>query len=253
MTKSMVKNAHTLTIGGLILVLVLTATPAASLTGAPGIVQGQGDDAEKLAERATEAGETLEEIMNTPDEKIPSWLLERAGCIAVIPKVVKVGFVVGGRRGKGLLSCKTANGWSRPSFVSLTGGSFGLQIGAEATDFVLVFASDDAVNNLFGDKFVLGADASVAAGPVGRTAEAATDIKLDHEIYSYSRSKGLFAGVSIEGAEFAIDEDANEAVYGADITARQLLTTAGETPAVVATFSRKLTELVPSGRAGERR
>lgn len=212
------------------------------------------DDMQKLAERADNAAAVLSEILGAPDKEIPTWLLERAHCVAVIPKVVKAGFIVGGRHGEGLLSCQTENGWSRPSYVSLTGGSFGLQIGAQATDFVLVFATESAVQHLFKDKFTIGGDASVSAGPVGRTAEAGTDIQLDHEIYSYSRSQGVFAGVSIEGAEFSIDEDANEMMYEGAVTARDLLTSPGASaPEVMTEFLAALRTHVPPRHAGEAR
>ena len=143
--------------------------------------------------------------------------------MAVIPGVIKVGLGFGGRHGKGLLSCRTGGGWSPPSFVSLTGGSFGLQIGAQSTDFVLVFTRRNAAERLMDNSLTLGGDASVSAGPVGRTAEAATDSRLEEEIYAYSRSKGLFAGVSLEGATLRIDRDANREAYGRGVTAADLL------------------------------
>lgn len=207
-----------------------------------------GGDVEKLAERAADAGVVLEEIADIPERGIPEWMLEEAHCLAVVPKVVKAGFILGGRHGRGLLTCRVDEGWSRPSYVYLTGGSFGLQIGAQATDFVLVFADRGAVQHVFDGQFTLGADASVSAGPVGRTAEAATDVKLDSEIYTYSRSKGAFAGVSIEGAKFGIDEDANEAVFGAGVDARELLTgESGSVPDAVARFLDSVRRVDPGG------
>lgn len=209
----------------------------------PAVASGQ--EAEELAERARNAAQVLQEMSGAPDDGVPDWLLERAHCVAVLPKVVKAGFIVAGRHGKGLVSCREGGGWSRPSFVSITGGSFGLQIGAEATDFILVFTREGARETLSSDGFTLGADASVAAGPVGRTAEAATDVELDSEIYAYSRSRGAFAGVSIEGSELADDDDANRAVYGEGTTSAELLASTGDVPAAVAPFLEALRTLVP--------
>ena len=197
----------------------------------------EGTVPDKLVQRALEATTTLDEIMSAPDQGIPSSLLARAGCVAVIPNVKKVGFIFGGRYGRGLVSCRTEGGWSRPSFVSITGGSFGFQIGAQSTDFVLVFVNREAANQLLGDNFTLGADASVSAGPVGRTAEAGTDATLRTEIYAYSRSRGLFAGVSLEGANLATDLEANEDAYGAPLGPEELLLNdSGRLPAELATF-----------------
>jgi len=211
---------------------------AAALAGV-GIVQAQ--DREKLGERAEDAAAVLNEIMGAPEATIPASLLENSRCVAVIPGVVKVGFIFGGRHGRGLLSCRVENGWSRPSFIAITGGSFGLQIGAQATDFVLVFTNERAAKALTDHKITLGGDASVSAGPVGRTAEAATDVTFRTEIYSYSRSKGLFAGLSLEGSSLGVDAEANHAVYEGSIEADALLFDAGGTvPNEVAPFMRAL-------------
>jgi len=168
---------------------------------------------DKLAERAENASIVLTEVLGVP-EGLPQRLFADAHCIAVIPGVIKVGFGFGGRHGKGLVSCRIGDGWSSPSFVSITGGSFGLQIGAQSTDLVLLFATRRAAEILADNKITLGGDASVSAGPVGRTAEAGTTVTLETEIYSYSRSKGLFAGVSLEGATLRADNDANHEAYG---------------------------------------
>ena len=196
---------------------------------------------DKLAERAVDATTVIDEIISAPDQAIPSSLLDQAGCVAVIPNAKKVGLIFGARYGRGLVSCRTEGGWSRPSFVSISGGDFGFQIGAQSTDFVLIFADQAASDRLLGDKFTLGADASVSAGPVGKTAEAGTDATLQTEIYAYSRSRGLFAGVSLEGANLATDEDANEDVYGRDIGPQQLLfNDTGSLPEELARFLRTL-------------
>lgn len=204
-------------------------------------LEGEGSVDSKLSERARKSAAVLDEVMGTPEGSIPSSLLRDARCVAVVPNVVKVGFVIGGRHGKGLVSCRTKGGWSRPSFVTLSGGSFGLQIGAQATDFVLVFGNRRAAERLTESKFTLGGDASVSAGPVGRTAEAGTDVKFQTEILSYSRSRGLFAGVSLEGATLQTDRDANEEVYGAGTSPEDLLfTRGGSIPAGLGIFVRTL-------------
>lgn len=179
-----------------------------------------GDDELK---RARHAVEVLNEIMQAPDKRIPSELLSKAYAIAVIPDVIKAGFVIGGRHGLGLMSIKNTDGtWSNPSFVSMTGGSIGFQAGVQSTDVVLVFRTQRGVDNIVHGKFTLGADAAVAAGPVGRNAAASTDAELKAEIYSYSRSRGLFAGVSLDGSVLAIDHDANQSVYGSGVTPRRI-------------------------------
>ncbi len=205
-------------------------------------------DLEKLGERAEDAAAVLDEVMGTPEAAIPEKLLEGARCVAVIPRVVKVGFIFGGRHGRGLLSCRVGDGWSRPSYIAITGGSFGLQIGAQATDFVLVFANERAAKALTSHKITLGGDASVSAGPLGRTAEVATDATFRTEIYSYSRSKGLFAGLSLEGSSLRVDGDANEAVYDGKVDADVLLfEAAGTVPNEVAPFLRALQRHDPAG------
>jgi len=176
----------------------------------------------KELKRAENAISVLSEIQSSPDSSIPNKLLDRCYAIAVIPEVVKAGFVVGGRRGKGLVSVRSADGtWSHPSYITMTGGSVGFQAGVQSSDIVLVFRTKRGVDNLINGKFTLGADASAAAGPVGRQASAATDVALKAEILSYSRSRGLFAGVSLDGSALTIDDKANERVYG-DATTRMV-------------------------------
>ena len=173
--------------------------------------------------RANNASRVLGEILRIPEQSIPSNLLQEAQAIAVIPDVVKASFVVGGRRGRGLIAIRGRDGtWSNPSFMTLTGGSFGFQAGVQAADVILVFRSARGVDSIVNGKFTLGADASVAAGPLGRSAQASTDEKLKAEIYSYSRARGLFAGVSLDGTHLAIDNKSNQAVYGSGKTARAI-------------------------------
>lgn len=179
-----------------------------------------GEEENKRAENAVRV---LKEVMEAPDKAIPQDLLENAHAIAVIPDVIKAGLVVGGRHGKGLITVKSANGtWSNPAFVSLTGGSVGFQAGVSSTDVILVFRTQRGVDSIVHGKFTLGADASAAAGPVGRSAQASTDAQLKAEIYSYSRSRGLFAGAALDGTALKIDNDANQAVYGDGVTARRI-------------------------------
>ena len=173
--------------------------------------------------RAQNAVRVLTDIQAIPESAIPDKLLDEARAIVVVPDSLKVGLVVGGRRGHGLLSVKSADGtWSNPSFVSLTGGSIGFQAGVQSSDIVLVFRSDRGLESIVNGKFTLGADASVAAGPIGRNASTATDGELKAEIWSWSRARGLFAGVALDGAVLAIDDAANEAVYGRDSTPRMI-------------------------------
>ncbi len=174
-------------------------------------------------EQSEKAAKVFREIMGTPDKGIPQELLESAECVAVFPQVIKAGFIVGGRGGRGVASCRTAAGWSAPAYFNLGGGSIGLQIGASSTDFVMLFMNKDGMNSLLSDEFTLGADASVAAGPVGRQAGASTDLKLTAQILSYSRSKGLFAGLELKGVVIKPDKDDMRDVYGEGITAKEVL------------------------------
>jgi lipid-binding SYLF domain-containing protein len=169
----------------------------------------------KEVEKVEAATEVLTELMAIPEKGIPPFLLQNAYGVAVIPAVVKASLVIGGRYGWGVLVVREKEGgWSNPSFVSLTGGSVGYQIGAQSTDVILVFKSRKSIDGIVKGKFTLGADAAVAAGAVGRQAEAATDLHLKAEIYSYSRSRGLFAGIALEGAALQIDDKSNAAFYG---------------------------------------
>ena len=173
--------------------------------------------------RADEAATVLAQILKIREESIPEKLLAEAQAIAVVPNVVKVGFVVGGRRGRGLIAVRGSDGtWTNPSFITLTGGSFGFQAGVQSADIVLVFRSAKGVDSIVNGKFTLGGDASVAAGPVGRSAQASTDEQLKAEIYSYSRARGLFAGVSLDGTALRIDNKSNQKVYGDGTTPRAI-------------------------------
>ncbi|GAA5001635.1 lipid-binding SYLF domain-containing protein [Pseudoluteimonas lycopersici] len=173
--------------------------------------------------RAQNAVRVLTDIQAIPESAIPDKLFDEARAVIVIPDAMKLGLVVGGRRGHGLLSIKGADGtWSNPAFVTLTGGSIGLQAGVQSADIVLVFRSDRGLDSIVNGKFTLGADAGVAAGPVGRNASAATDGAMKAEIWSWSRARGLFAGVALDGAVLSIDDAADESVYGRDTTPRMI-------------------------------
>lgn len=194
--------------------------------------------------RAREATRVLNEIMMAPDRRIPGNLLREAYAVAVIPDVIKAGLVLGGRHGKGVIAVKAPDGtWSNPAFVSLTGGSIGFQAGVQSTDVVLVFRSQRGVDSIVHGKFTLGADASVAAGPVGRYAQASTDAQFKAEIFSYSRARGLFAGVALDGSVLSIDHDADQAIYGDGVTPRRVFEGGvGHVPEVVVDFRDRLEE-----------
>lgn len=199
---------------------------------------------ERENKRAENALRVLSEVMQAPDKAIPRDLLQNAQAIAVIPDVIKAGFVLGGRHGEGLIAVKTRDGtWSNPSFISLTGGSVGFQAGVSSTDVILVFRTQRGVESIVHGKFTLGADASAAAGPVGRSAQAATDAQLKAEIYSYSRARGLFAGAALDGSALTIDNGANQAVYGEGVTARRIFEGGvGNVPNAVVDFRDRLEE-----------
>lgn len=180
-------------------------------------------DREDDVKRIDKSAHVFSEIMSTPDRGIPNELLETAKCVAIIPGELKFAFILGGNYGRGVATCHTAKGWSAPMFVALGGGSVGYQIGGSSTDIVMLFMNDRALQNLLSDKFKLGADATVAAGPVGRHAAAATDLKLKAEVLTYSRSHGVFAGVSLDGAVVRTDKSGDQAMYGEDVTHRQIL------------------------------
>ena len=188
---------------------------------ASGALFAQSDEADRIKE----AGVVFDEIMAAPDKGIPGSVLAKAEGIAIFPGTLKGGFILAAQRGHGILSVRDRqnNTWSAPAFLTLTGGSVGLQIGGQATDFLLIIQNRRGLENLLSNQFKVGADASVAAGPVGREAEASTDIQMRAEMLSYSRSRGLFGGVSLEGASIREDEDANGRFYGRRYRTRQIV------------------------------
>jgi lipid-binding SYLF domain-containing protein len=194
--------------------------------------------------RLLTATEVLDEVQAMPDQRIPDALLSRAYGIAVIPDVTKVAFIFGGRHGNGVLVVrdKLSSPWSNPAFISLTGGSWGFQIGAQSSDIILVFTTKTGIEGIAGGKLTLGADASVATGPVGRQGSAATDVQFNAEIYSYARTRGAFAGIALDGSVISIDRSANAALYGKGaVTASEIFS--GQSPAAPATAQRFLDRL----------
>ena len=219
---------------GAVLLLSLCPIPA------PAQKSSRTQDA---ARHAREAAETFNEIMNIREKAIPKDLLDKAEAIAVFPGVLKAAFIFGGRGGQGLISRRIRGGWSAPAFFNLSGGSFGAQIGAQKTDYILLIMNPNGLNGLLKDKFEIGGEVSVAAGPVGREAAASTNALLDAGILSYSRSKGAFIGAALKGAAITPDNDLNEAIYGQK--AKEVLTArnpikSGAMPAAVRIFPRTL-------------
>ncbi len=225
----------------------LLACALAVATVAAPATAGPREDAQ-----AANAVRVLTDIQAIPESAIPDKLLDEARAIVVVPDTIKAGLVIGGRRGRGLMSVKAPDGtWSNPSFVTLTGGSIGLQAGVQSADVVLAFRSDRGLESIVNGKFTLGADAAVAAGPMGRNASTATDGELKAEIWSWSRARGLFAGVALDGAVLSIDDDANEAVYGRDTTPRMIFEgrAQGQPSSAVVDFRDRLEEATALARA----
>lgn len=185
----------------------------------------------KASDRVQAAADVLNEIQSAPDSGIPEEILGRSQCVAVVPSMLKGGFIVGGKYGRGLASCRTAKGWSSPAFFTVKGGSFGFQIGGQAVDLVMLIMNNDGMQHLLSSQFALGADASVAAGPVGRHAEGNTDWKMRAQVLTYSRARGVFAGVSLNGAVVKQDKDSTREFYGHMVTTRAALTGEVEAPA----------------------
>ena len=228
------------------------------IVGAASVVAASALHAQddQLADRAKRAGEVFSELVSVPDRSPPKALMREAVCVAVVPGVVQAGFGVGGRAGYGLVSCRSGGDWSWPTFVGLKGGSFGLQIGAQSADVVLIFMNQNAPKTIAGSSFDLGGEVSVAAGPLGRDVSAATDYKAQAEIYSYSKSKGLFAGIKIAGTKWEIDYAANKKAYASAgdtldggtsaSVGHELNTDGGKAPSLVQPFVASLRKNVPA-------
>ena len=188
------------------------------------------------SDRLAQAGAVMHQIMAAPDKGIPEEVIDHAKCIAVVPHMLKGGLIFGAEAGRGVATCRTPNGWSAPAFFAITGGSWGLQIGVEGVDLVMIVQSDKGMQRLLSSKFQLGADASVAAGPVGRHASADTDWKMNAEILTYSRAKGVFAGLDLSGSAVRRDDDSTEAIYGHDVSTRHILHGEEAVPACAHSF-----------------
>jgi lipid-binding SYLF domain-containing protein len=218
-----------------------------------GLAYGQavattGTDIKDEIEQVTKAAQVFREIMSAPDKAIPERILDDADCIAVFPQVIKAAFGIGGRGGRGVAICRTANGWSAPAYLNVGGGSFGAQIGVESTDYVMLFMTPEGSKSLIESNVKLGGSLSVAAGPIGREAEAATDLKFNAQILSYSRSKGLFAGAALEGAVIETANNDMRDVYGPNASARAILfdgTVTAPPPAQLRTFAETVEKYTP--------
>lgn len=213
-----------------------------AIAGSVGTLALAAERETKVDERLDASADTLTEMMRASDHGIPQDLLDKAKCVVVVPGMKKAGFIFGAKYGRGFATCRRTggSGWSAPAAMQVEGGSFGFQIGASETDIALLVMNDGGMRRLLSDKFTLGGEATVAAGPLGRDAAAQTDVELKAEMLSYSRSRGLFAGISLEGATLAPDPDTNRELYGHDVTNREILTGKFKTPAVARKFEHAL-------------
>src|SRR5215475_7667859 len=208
--------------------LIATGALLAAMCGAT-FANDKDSDKSDQVKRIDAAANVLDEIMAAPDKGIPQDVLASAKCVAVVPSTIKGGFVFGGRYGKGVATCRTSSGWSAPAPITIAGGSWGLQIGGEAVDLVMLVMNDRGMQHLLSSKFKLGAEASAAAGPVGRQAEANTDWKMRSEILSYSRARGIFGGLELNGAVVKQDDDDTHILYGKEVSFKRILS--GQVPA----------------------
>lgn len=209
---------------------------AVMLSCGSGWMAADEQKASKASDRMQASADVLNEIQSAPDSGIPQEILGRAECVAVVPSMLKGGFIVGAKYGRGVASCRTPKGWSAPAFFTVTGGSFGFQIGGQAVDLVMLIMNNDGMQHLLSSQFALGADASVAAGPVGRHAEGNTDWKMRAQVLTYSRARGVFAGVSLNGAVMKQDKDSTREFYGHMVTFKAALTGEVEPPAPANAF-----------------
>jgi len=213
-----------------------------SFIGVVGNYAWAGSAREDTVDRLQKSVDVLHAIMSTPDKGIPEEVLSNAKCILVVPDLIKGGFILGGKHGRGVASCRTAEGWSAPAFVSVGGGSWGLQIGVEGVDLVMLVMNDKGFQHLLSSKFQLTGEGSVAAGPVGRHASAGTDWKMNTEMLTYSRSKGVFAGLTLEGAVVQQDDDSTRAIYGKNMNFRNILSGKVSTPESAAAFIKAVSD-----------
>src|SRR5580698_9202951 len=212
-----------------------------------------GSDREDTIDRMQKSVEVLQSIMSAPDKGIPEDVLNGAKCIVVVPNLIKGGFIFGGKHGRGVASCRTSDGWSAPAFVTVGGGSWGLQIGVEDVDLVMLVMNDQGLQHLLSSKFELTGEGSVAAGPVGRHASAGTDWKMNTEMLTYSRSHGVFAGLTLEGAVVEQDNDSTHAIYGKHMEFRSILSGKVSTPASADAFLKAVSEAGQQAKVAEAR
>jgi lipid-binding SYLF domain-containing protein len=224
-----------------------------SLMGLVGTYAWAGSAREGTVDRLQKSVDVLHAIMSTPDKGIPEEVLSGAKCILVVPDLIKGGFIFGGKHGRGIASCRTSDGWSAPAFVSVGGGSWGLQIGIEGVDLVMLVMNEQGFQHLLSSKFELTGEGSVAAGPVGRHASAGTDWKMNTEMLTYSRSKGVFAGLTLEGAVVEQDNDSTHAIYGKHMTFRNILSGKVSTPASADAFLKAVSEAGQQAKVAEAR
>jgi SH3 domain-containing YSC84-like protein 1 len=212
-----------------------------------------GSVREDSVARLQSSVDVLHSIMATPDKGIPEEVLSNAKCIVVVPDLIKGGFIFGGKHGRGIASCRTSAGWSAPAFVSVGGGSWGLQIGVEGVDLVMLVMNEQGFQHLLSSKFALTGEGSVAAGPVGRHASAGTDWKMNTEVLTYSRSRGAFAGITLEGAVVQQDDDSTRAIYGKHMTFRKILSGKVSTPESAEAFVKAVSNAGQQARIAEAR
>jgi SH3 domain-containing YSC84-like protein 1 len=222
-----------------------------SFIGLVGTFAWAGSAREDTVDRLQKSVDVLHAIMSTPDKGIPEEVLSNAKCILVVPDLIKGGFIFGGKHGRGVATCRTSDGWSAPAFVSVGGGSWGLQIGVEGVDLVMLVMNDQGFQHLLSSKFQLSGEGSAAAGPVGRHASAGTDWKMNTQMLTYSRSKGLFAGITLEGAVVQQDDDSTKAMYGKNVKFRNILSGRVATPQSAEAFMRAVSDAGHQARIAE--
>jgi len=222
-----------------------------SFIGLVGTFAWAGSAREDTVDRLQKSVDGLHAIMATPDKDIPEEVLSNAKCILVVPDLIKGGFIFGGKHGRGVATCRTSSGWSAPAFVSVGGGSWGLQIGVEGVDLVMLVMNDQGFQHLLSSKFQLSGEGSAAAGPVGRHASAGTDWKMNTQMLTYSRSKGLFAGITLEGAVVQQDDDSTKAIYGKNVKFRNILSGRVATPQSAEAFMKAVSDAGHQARIAE--
>jgi SH3 domain-containing YSC84-like protein 1 len=227
--------------------LVVLAGALALASGNLCVASGRQDSLERLAMSSN----TLHAMANAPDKGIPEEVLASAKCIVVVPHLVKGGFILGAEHGRGIATCRTSSGWSAPAFISIGGGSWGLQIGVEGVDLVMLVMNDGGLQHLLSSKFKIGGDASASGGPVGRHASAGTDWKLNTEILTYSRSKGAFAGITLNGAVVEQDDDSTIAIYGRNASFHSILAGRVRAPKSTLTFMKAVTQIAHTSAVAE--